>query len=74
MKDLGGSVFGMYAGEANGDGFITTDDFAPWLAAFGAGASGYQVTDFNLNGFVTTDDFAVWLANFGLGATTGVPN
>ncbi|HTR82823.1 MAG TPA: right-handed parallel beta-helix repeat-containing protein [Bacteroidota bacterium] len=73
MAALSGGAFGMYAGDATEDGFVTTDDFSPWLVANTAGASGYAVTDFNLNGFVTTDDFALWLVNNGLGASSLVP-
>ena len=73
MKDLSGA-FGMFAGDATQDGFVTTDDFANWLVKLNAGASGYELTDFDLNGFVTTDDFAIWLANLNLGASTLVPN
>jgi hypothetical protein len=73
MAALAGGGFGLFATDGNSDGFVTTDDFAPWLTAFRAGGSGYVATDYNLDGFVTTDDFAIWLPNFRGGAATQVP-
>lgn len=65
MKDLGG-VYGLYAGNGNGDGFISASDKnIIWFPQ--NGFSGYLKGDFNLNGFVTAGDKNLfWFPNNGL--------
>lgn len=67
MKDLGGGVFGMYAGDVNADGNVdyTNDILNKWLPSFGF--HGYYSEDINLNGDVeyTQDLLIDWLPNFG---------
>jgi photosystem II stability/assembly factor-like uncharacterized protein len=71
MKEFVVGKYGMYAGDANGNGFITSGDKNTyWLPQ--NGLSGYLSGDFNLNGFVTSGDKNLfWLPNNGL--STQVP-
>ncbi len=54
QKDLGGGVFGMYAGDADANGNIENADILLWKS--NAGAKGYLSTDFNMNGQVNNPD------------------
>ena len=54
-KNLGGGIFGLYAGDGSADGFIDSDDFAgPDNSMF---LSGYLDADYTLDGFIDSDDF-----------------
>jgi hypothetical protein len=54
-KNLGGGVFGLFAGDYSEDGFIDASDFTgPDNDVF---RSGYRRSDLNLDGFVDSDDF-----------------
>jgi hypothetical protein len=68
MKDLLGNatVFGMFGGNGNGDGFITASDKnISWFQQ--NGSIGYFSGDFNLNTFVTAGDKnLIWFPNNGL--------
>jgi len=58
--NLGGGVFGMIAGDANADGFISQDDVNLWKSK--AGEKGLNASDFNLDGEVNNidkDDFLI---------------
>ena len=70
-KLLETGVFGMYAGDANGDGFVQDDDINnEWKSV--VGSSGYLSSDLNLNGHVQNDDKNdYWKQNEGHG--TQVP-
>lgn len=67
QKDLGGGYFGLYGGDADGNGQVQTQDKnLYWLPQFGT--AGYKEGDFDLNGQVQTQDKnLIWLPNFGLG-------
>lgn len=73
MKDLGGSKFGMWAGDINQDKYITTEDYTQWYNAAIVAGSGYKITDINLDGFVTTLDYTLWFNNAIVGANSTVP-
>ncbi len=73
MKDLGGGIFGLFAGDSNKDGQITALDFNTWNVNTKSGQVGYVSDDMNLDGQVTVLDFNPWNANTKLGATTNVP-
>ncbi len=70
QKGLNGSVYGMYAGNADGNGSINGNDKSLWEGD--AGKKGYINTDFNMNGQVSNQDKNdKWLGNNG--ATSKVP-
>ncbi len=73
MKPLG-SRFGLYAGDANVDGQVTSLDFDQFNPKFRAAAIGYQITDWNIDGQVTNLDFDLFNPNFRAGAVSKVPN
>lgn len=74
MVALPGGLYGMFGGDGNFDGQITALDFAGWLSATTAGATGYQQTDYNLDGEVTALGFVVWIHNTTAGASSQVPD
>ncbi len=69
--ELNTNVFGLYAGDANGNGQIqNTDKNDYWKSE--VGQSGYKASDFNMNGQVQNDDKNdFWKNNVGKG--TQVP-
>jgi len=72
MKDLGGGYFGMFAGDANGNGQVQNNDSQNYWVLQN-GQSGYKESDFNLNGQVQNNDQEnYWVPNNGKG--TQVPN
>jgi large repetitive protein len=72
MKALG-TQFGLFSGDANGDGQVTSLDFDQFNPKFRSAATGYEVTDFTLDGQVTSLDFDEFNANFRAAAVTRVP-
>lgn len=68
VKSIGSGKYGMYAGDANADGQIKTDDKNDiWWDELGRG--GYFNGDFNLDGQVKTDDKNdYWWPNVGRGS------
>ncbi len=73
MINLGGGIYGLYAGDSNNDGQITALDFNTWNVNTKAGQTGYVADDMNLDGQVTALDFNFWNSNTKLGAVTNVP-
>ena len=71
MKDLGSGVYGMWTGDADGNGQIqNSDKNSYWQVQ--VGLAGYQSADFDLNGQVQNNDKnSYWSVNVGLG--TQVP-
>jgi hypothetical protein len=69
FKLLQTGAYGMFAGDANGDGSIQTIDKSLWVTNFNQ--TGYLVggADFNLDGDVQTGDKAKWVANFNIDST-----
>jgi len=53
QKDLGG-YYGLYAGDANADGHISSSDNLVWKTE--AGTNGYKSTDFNMNSEINNVD------------------
>jgi len=74
MENLGNNIYGMYSGDANGDGVISQSDMLNfWLPQFMNGLDGYNSADFNLDGSVTASDNNIyWQSN--VGNITQVPN
>lgn len=73
MANLGGGVFGMCAGDANQDGYITSSDFNVFSPKFMGASSGYEDADWNLDGFVTSTDFNLFNFNFTASKQSFVP-
>jgi photosystem II stability/assembly factor-like uncharacterized protein len=73
MKDLGGGVFGLYTGDGNRDGLVTSTDFNVFNPKFTSAASGYEYSDWNLDGLVTSTDFNFFIPNFTTAKQTFVP-
>lgn len=65
--DLGGGVYGLLAGDPNGQNGITASDKSVWVAQNG-GVAGYHSGDFNLSGSVTASDKSFWVQNNGSGS------
>ena len=67
MARLADGVYGLYAGDADGNGQIqNSDKNSHWWPTIGK--AGYQNGDFNLNGQVQNDDKNLfWWANIGRG-------
>jgi hypothetical protein len=73
MKQLSGGLYGLFAGDANADGFVQALDFNRYLTQTTAGATGYRKGDFNLDGQVQALDFNLYIANTVVGASSQVP-
>ncbi|NBC18937.1 MAG: hypothetical protein GVY18_16675 [Bacteroidetes bacterium] len=72
LKDLGGGLFGLYAGDASANGQVQNDDKNNFWRTQ-SGSSGYQSADFSLNAQVQNDDKNnYWRGNSGRG--TQVPS
>ena len=72
-QELETGIIGMYSGDINNDGEVTTSDYTSWYNAYIIGSSGYQITDLNLDGEVTTSDYTKWYNNFIVGASSSIP-
>ncbi|HPE57659.1 MAG TPA: PKD domain-containing protein [Bacteroidales bacterium] len=69
-KELETGVWGMVAGDGNGNGLIqNTDETSVWKVDLGQ--SGYKGGDFSMNGLVqNTDETNYWKVNLGAGGQT----
>jgi len=72
-QELETGIIGMYSGDINNDGEVTTSDYTNWYNAYITGSSGYQTTDLNMDGEVTTSDYTKWYNNFIVGASSSIP-
>ncbi len=66
LKTLIGGKQGLFAGDGDGSGGITTPDQTIWLNQ--NGSAGYLSGDYNLSGGTTTPDQTIWLQNNGVGS------
>jgi hypothetical protein len=73
LADLTGGIFGMYTGDANNDGQITSTDFNIYNPKFFSAVTGYDISDWNMDGQVTSSDFNFFNVNFYNARTTQVP-
>ena len=65
QTNLGGGTFGMYGGDANGDGDVDGDDFILWQRDVGFGPA-YDMIDLNMDNQIDNQDKNdVWLDNNG---------
>jgi len=67
---LESGVYGMYAGDMDKDGEVTTTDYTIWYNNARIGTSGYASTDVNLDTQVTTEDYTNWYNNARIGASS----
>lgn len=74
MIDLGEGNYGMFAGDANADGQVTSTDFNIFNPAAQTAQSGYHSADWNLDGQVTSLDFNIFNPNAKNAAQSKVPN
>ncbi len=72
-KELKTNVWGMWAGDINQNGEITTSDYTLWYNSARTGDSGYKDNDCNLNAQVTTSDYTIWYNNARAGASSAIP-
>ncbi len=72
-KLLKPDIWGLFSGDINQDGEVTTSDYTTWYNNARIGASGYQTTDINFDGQVTTTDYTNWYNNARIGASSNVP-
>ncbi len=71
QKGLNGGVYGMYAGDADGNGAVNTADKSIWVDD--TGKKGYKTADFNMNSQVSNQDKNDrWLGN--INVLSKVPN
>jgi hypothetical protein len=61
MKSLAGGLFGMFAGNANGDAIINNSDYI--IYAIQNSAVNYNKADFNLSGVVNNSDYIKYATN-----------
>ena len=73
VETNGTTYYGMFSGDTNHDGEVTTSDYTIWFNSCRAGGSGYQVGDCNGDGEVTTTDYTIWFNNARAGASSGLP-
>ncbi|MBN1541384.1 hypothetical protein JW992_04495 [candidate division KSB1 bacterium] len=70
---LATGIWGLSAGDSDGNNAIESADYTTWKTAAQAGSSGYQITDLNLDGQVTTADYVLWYNSQQAGAASQVP-
>nr|HQI49471.1 hypothetical protein [bacterium] len=58
--ELKPNIWGLWAGDINQDGIITTRDYVIWHSANLNSESGYRVSDIDLNGSVAASDYTLW--------------
>lgn len=71
--ELEPGVWGLWGGDINQDGQVTTMDYTAWYNSARLGDNGYLDTDLNGDGQVTTEDYTLWYNNARLGAASRVP-
>ena len=65
MKNFGDGNYGMYAGDANGNGAINATDYLIVQPNIGT-SNGYSNSDLNLNGAVNATDYLIAQPNIGV--------
>lgn len=67
LETLVVTILNSFAGDANLNGSVSTDDLAILAGNFGASNRGWATGDFNADGNVGTPDLAILAGNFGQG-------
>ena len=70
--ELEPGLWGAAAGDANGDGHVTTRDYLLWYRTRQTGGSGYDHADFNGDGVTDEVDLALWRRMALLGAGSNI--
>ncbi len=65
-------IWALWAGDANRDGRVTTEDNSLWTSAARLDQRGYLDVDFNMDGRVTTRDALLWRYGMTRGASSQV--
>ncbi len=73
MVDVGSGVFGLWTGDASGDGQVTGTDFNLFNPDAKSALTGYVQTDWNLDGQVTGTDFNLFNPNAKTAAASQIP-
>ena len=71
--DLGGGVFGIYAGDVNQDGDIDINDSGPMILAVRSGQQGYVLNDITGDGYVDINDSGIIINNVRSGISAQTP-
>jgi C1A family cysteine protease len=72
-KPLEPGTWGMWGGDIDQDGKVTTTDYAVWYNAARQGQSGYAAADVNLDGQTTTMDYLIWFNAARVGGSSQAP-
>ncbi len=72
LVELEPGIWGMWAGDINHDGIVTTRDYKIWFKSYRTGTTGYQSSDVNRDGLADNQDYLIWLSNAQKGATCPV--
>jgi hypothetical protein len=62
-KEFTSGVWGLWAGDINQDGLITTLDYTTWYNAETAGTGYYNDSDIDLDSMINSQDFILWYMN-----------
>jgi hypothetical protein len=71
--ELETGVWGMWTGDINQDGQVTTSDYVFWYNSSYAGESGYRISDLNQDALINIDDFQLWSVSAQAGNMSAVP-
>lgn len=71
--ELEPGVWGLWTGDINQDGMVTTRDHVIWFNANFNSESGYSIADLDLNGSVATSDHTLWQTNARIDPKIQVP-
>jgi len=72
-KELEEGVWGMWGGDVNQDGEVTSLDYVKWFNTNRLGQSGYDSADINMDGEISKIDYEKWIDNSILGASSQLP-
>ena len=64
MKPIEPSVFTIYSGDLDNDGFVDIPDYSIWESDYNFSSVGSFSTDFDGDGFVDIPDYSIWEQNY----------
>jgi hypothetical protein len=71
--ELESGIWGLWNGDINQDGQVTTLDYTDWYQSNHSGETGYVPTDVDLNTAIDNTDYHIWNEAARLKATSNVP-